>query len=179
MNVRSATSRFERFPPGQIGARTILPAKRANEREMSSRFFPVVSRVSRAILVLLCLPGFAGVPFVGAPEPAKPTKESPLTAEEQLATFTVPPGFKVELVAAEPDGGNQLDLEPGRDGEGGELFLSGQGGFFGRLRRLGRTDKWHSRKTGETQQNQNCPRNTRNDGKEPTAHFAFIRAFGG
>ena len=83
----------------------ILPAKHANEREMSSEIFRAVSRVSRAILLLLNLSVFAGVPFVGAPEPAKPPKESPLTAEEELATFTLPPGFEVELVAAEPDGG--------------------------------------------------------------------------
>jgi putative heme-binding domain-containing protein len=48
--------------------------------------------------------------FIGAPEPAKPSKESPLTAEEQLTAFTVPPGFKVELVAAEPDGGKFITV---------------------------------------------------------------------
>src|SRR3989441_3782532 len=83
----------------------ILPAKHAKARVMSNAIFRVVWRVWRATLLLFCLHLFAGVPFVGAPEPAKPPKESPLTAEEQLATFTVPPGFKVELVAAEPDGG--------------------------------------------------------------------------
>src|SRR5688572_32081182 len=72
---------------------------------MSNAIFRVVWRVWRATLLLFCLPVFAGAPFVGAPEPAKPSKEPPLSAEEQLATFTVPPGFKVELVAAEPDGG--------------------------------------------------------------------------
>src|SRR6266568_9273166 len=83
------------------------PTKRANEREMSSQYF---RRVSWAILVLWSLAAFAGVQFVSAPEPAKPPKESPLTAEEQLATFTVPPGFKVELVAAEPDGGKFVTI---------------------------------------------------------------------
>src|SRR5213595_1097740 len=83
----------------------ILPANHAKEREMSNAIFRVVWRVWRATLLLFCLPVFAGVPFVGAPEPAKPPKESPLTAEEELATFTLPPGFEVELVAAEPDGG--------------------------------------------------------------------------
>ena len=41
----------------------------------------------------------------GAAEPKLPAKASPLSPEEQQATFSVPPGFKVELVAAEPDGG--------------------------------------------------------------------------
>ena len=84
-------------------------AKHANQREMkvemSSEFFRVVSRVCPAVAFLFSLQVCADVPFVGAPEPAKPPKDSPLTAEEQLATFTVSPGFKVELVAAEPDGG--------------------------------------------------------------------------
>src|SRR5438105_2480632 len=61
--------------------------------------------ISRPILLLLSLHIFAGVPFVGPPEPAKPPKASPLSAEEELASFTVPPAFAVELVAAEPDGG--------------------------------------------------------------------------
>src|SRR5439155_16118008 len=63
------------------------------------------SLVSLAILLLSILQVLAGPPFVGAPEPAKPPKDSPLTAEEELAAFTVPPGFQIELVAAEPDGG--------------------------------------------------------------------------
>ncbi len=41
----------------------------------------------------------------GAAEPKAPAKASPISPEEQQATFSVPPGFKVELVAAEPDGG--------------------------------------------------------------------------
>jgi putative membrane-bound dehydrogenase-like protein len=41
----------------------------------------------------------------GAAEPKVPAKASPLSPEDQQATFSVPPGFKVELVAAEPDGG--------------------------------------------------------------------------
>ncbi|PYK62531.1 MAG: hypothetical protein DME21_06010, partial [Verrucomicrobia bacterium] len=43
--------------------------------------------------------------FIGATPPPQPPKASPLTPEAELATFSVPPGFKVELVAAEPDGG--------------------------------------------------------------------------
>ncbi|MDB6175408.1 MAG: hypothetical protein JWL59_4719 [Chthoniobacteraceae bacterium] len=46
----------------------------------------------------------AGKKFVGAAEPAKEAKVSPLTAEEQKPTFTVPPGFEIELVAAEEPG---------------------------------------------------------------------------
>ena len=39
--------------------------------------------------------------FIGAPEPTKPTKASPLTPEEERASFTLPPGFEIELVASE------------------------------------------------------------------------------
>ncbi len=46
----------------------------------------------------------------GAAEPKAPAKASPLSPEEQQATFSVPPGFKVELVAAEPDGGKFVAL---------------------------------------------------------------------
>lgn len=42
--------------------------------------------------------------FEGAPEPKKTSKSSPLTPEEQHATFTLPPGFEIELVAAETEG---------------------------------------------------------------------------
>lgn len=42
--------------------------------------------------------------FVGAPEPAKPPKDSPLTPDEQQRCFSLPPGFEIELVAAEDEG---------------------------------------------------------------------------
>ena len=42
--------------------------------------------------------------FVGAPEPAKVTNAQPLSAEQERAAFTLPPGFEIELVAAESDG---------------------------------------------------------------------------
>jgi putative membrane-bound dehydrogenase-like protein len=42
--------------------------------------------------------------FIGAPEPGKNAKESPLMPREQKATFTLPPGFEIELVAAESEG---------------------------------------------------------------------------
>src|SRR5688572_24548835 len=41
--------------------------------------------------------------FQGAPNPPAAPKSSPLTAEEQKATFTLPPGFAIELVASEPE----------------------------------------------------------------------------
>ncbi|HEX2746460.1 MAG TPA: PVC-type heme-binding CxxCH protein, partial [Verrucomicrobiales bacterium] len=39
----------------------------------------------------------------GAPEPKKAAKPSPVPAEEEKASFTVPPGFEIELVAAEDE----------------------------------------------------------------------------
>ncbi|HUL51518.1 MAG TPA: PVC-type heme-binding CxxCH protein, partial [Candidatus Nitrosotalea sp.] len=39
-----------------------------------------------------------------------PPHGSPLSPEEELGTFSVPPGFKVELVAAEPDGGKYVAI---------------------------------------------------------------------
>ncbi len=48
--------------------------------------------------------GFSqSVEFKGAPPADKPPKESPLTAEEQQLTFTLPTGFEIQLVAADPD----------------------------------------------------------------------------
>ena len=41
----------------------------------------------------------------GAALPPPLPHPSPLTPEEEQASFTLPPGFKAELVAAEPDGG--------------------------------------------------------------------------
>jgi putative membrane-bound dehydrogenase-like protein len=45
-----------------------------------------------------------GKKFIGAPEPGKGAKASPLTPEEERASFTLPPGFEIELVAAESEG---------------------------------------------------------------------------
>ncbi len=45
-----------------------------------------------------------GAKFVPPAEPAKAAKASPLTAEEELASFTLPPGFEIELVAKEEPG---------------------------------------------------------------------------
>ncbi len=38
---------------------------------------------------------------IGAPEPPKAAKASPLSPEEEKAAFTLPPGFEIELVASE------------------------------------------------------------------------------
>ena len=46
----------------------------------------------------------AALSFIGASEPDKPEKPSPLTAEEEKATFTLAPGFEIELVAQESEG---------------------------------------------------------------------------
>ena len=58
------------------------------------------------LTALLCTPlaASAAEGFVPAPAPAKGTKPSPLTGEEEHATFTVPPGFEIELVAQEEEG---------------------------------------------------------------------------
>jgi len=42
--------------------------------------------------------------FVGAPEPAKSNSFEPLEPHQERATFTLPPGFEIELVAAESEG---------------------------------------------------------------------------
>ena len=42
--------------------------------------------------------------FIGASEPAKAPKASPLSPEEQQRAFTLPPGFEIELVASEEQG---------------------------------------------------------------------------
>src|SRR5262245_32559715 len=46
----------------------------------------------------------SAVNFIGAPEPGKAAKSSPLTPEEEHASFTLPPGFEIELVTAESEG---------------------------------------------------------------------------
>lgn len=46
----------------------------------------------------------------GAGTPPAPPHASPLDPDEQARTFSVPPGFTVELVAAEPDGGKFVPI---------------------------------------------------------------------
>jgi putative membrane-bound dehydrogenase-like protein len=43
----------------------------------------------------------AGNRFIGAPKPKDGAKASPLTPEEERASFSLPPGFEIELVASE------------------------------------------------------------------------------
>jgi putative membrane-bound dehydrogenase-like protein len=57
-----------------------------------------------ALLSVVLAHSVAGAQFVGAPEPAKATNAQPLSAKEQRATFTLSPGFEIELVAEESDG---------------------------------------------------------------------------
>lgn len=45
-----------------------------------------------------------------APQPPPPPHASPLTPAEALKTFSVPPGFEVELVASEPDAGKPITV---------------------------------------------------------------------
>ena len=86
----------------------IPPAKHANASDLVAR---AVSRASRALLILFFAPALpADSTWVGARPPALPAKASPLTAEEEQKTFTLPPGFQIELVAAEPDGGKYVAL---------------------------------------------------------------------
>jgi len=63
----------------------------------------------RWVVWVICVIAVVGVPcnaaeFIGAPEPAKATKASPLTPDEQRTSFTLPPGFEIELVASESEG---------------------------------------------------------------------------
>jgi len=43
----------------------------------------------------------AGNRFIGAPKPKDGAKASPLTPEEERASFSLPPGFEMELIASE------------------------------------------------------------------------------
>src|SRR5439155_2564258 len=61
-----------------------------------------------AVRCLLSLLAFVAAacgqqPFEGAPPAGNAPKQSPLTAEEEQGAFTLPPGFEIELVAAEPE----------------------------------------------------------------------------
>src|SRR6266404_2551548 len=78
----------------------------AKEPEIRGAIFGVFSCVARAALFFLFIGRlFADSTFLGAATPLPSPKASPLTGEEEQTTFTLPPGFQIELVAAEPDGG--------------------------------------------------------------------------
>ena len=49
-------------------------------------------------------PSALGTRFIGTVEPAKASKPSPLSPEEQQRAFTLAPGFEIELVASEEQG---------------------------------------------------------------------------
>ncbi|RYD68221.1 MAG: hypothetical protein EOP84_30070, partial [Verrucomicrobiaceae bacterium] len=69
---------------------------------MTSRtFLPVILGL---VSISLVAPTNAQQLFVGAPSPGKATDVSPLSPEQQRASFTLPPGFEIELVAAEEPG---------------------------------------------------------------------------
>src|SRR5687768_1605928 len=55
------------------------------------------------LILLLCALASAAhgqnlLPVLGAPPPLEPGKASPLLPEEQRQTFSLPPGFEIELV---------------------------------------------------------------------------------
>ncbi len=58
----------------------------------------------RNITIEELAPPKPGEIFEGAPAPKKPAKASPLSPEEEKATFSLPPGFEIELIAAESEG---------------------------------------------------------------------------
>ena len=72
----------------------IPPAEHGKTRE--------TVRVVWLVFILFVTRLLAEPTFVGAPTPVKPPGESPRSAEEEQKTFTLPPGFQIELVAAEP-----------------------------------------------------------------------------
>jgi putative membrane-bound dehydrogenase-like protein len=66
-----------------------------------------ICRAIRFCFIVIALPTLAAQSpsnFIGAPEPKKSARTSPLLPEEERATFTLAPGFEIELVAAESDG---------------------------------------------------------------------------
>ena len=50
------------------------------------------------------------LPCPGAPEPPLPPGKSPLSPEEEKKTFSLPPGFEIELVACEPAAGKPITV---------------------------------------------------------------------
>ncbi|HYT60853.1 MAG TPA: hypothetical protein VEL06_11820, partial [Haliangiales bacterium] len=83
----------------------------ATNTKVSDVIFRAVTRASWAFAIFFFAPALpADSTWVGARPPEPPAKASPLTAEEEQKTFTLPPGFQIELVAAEPDGGKYVAL---------------------------------------------------------------------
>lgn len=63
--------------------------------------------VFRGLLCLICV----WPTIVSGQSPQLVAETEPLTAEEQLAKFHLPPGFKIELVAAEPECRKPMNLK--------------------------------------------------------------------
>src|SRR2546426_5521096 len=78
---------------------------RENCPQIKSRAKWAYSLACAALLFPILLPGAESPDkkFQGAPTPKKAAKASPLTPEEEQATFTLPPGFEIELVASESE----------------------------------------------------------------------------
>lgn len=55
-------------------------------------------------------PGPKNPPAAGAPPPPPPPGPSPLSPADQLKTFSLPPGFTIELVASEPAVGKPITV---------------------------------------------------------------------
>jgi len=63
-----------------------------------------VKRWPKLLGALLCAALLASLPLCAANSPPPAVKPSPLTPEEEKSTFTLPPGFEIELVASESEG---------------------------------------------------------------------------
>src|SRR6185503_2315741 len=87
--------------PDRIGS--IFAAIMDNDFAMSHPFVIGLLFLAIAGLPPDCFSAQITTEFRGAEAPVAAPKQSPLTGQEQLATFTLPPGFQIELVAAEPD----------------------------------------------------------------------------
>jgi len=68
-----------------------------------SRIMPSLRSLASAVLFSLAILSCLAVLADSGPKPTKPGPASPLSPREALACFKVAPGFRVELVAAEPD----------------------------------------------------------------------------
>jgi putative heme-binding domain-containing protein len=70
---------------------------------------PLADRLS--ILVLLIWAGGVSDRLAPAQEPKLVAETEPLTPQEQLSKFHLPPGFRIELIAAEPDVRKPMNLK--------------------------------------------------------------------
>ncbi|MDW8222750.1 MAG: hypothetical protein RMJ82_07355 [Gemmatales bacterium] len=70
---------------------------------MSRRSISAMAACGISVMMVCYFPEAGEDKFVGAATPPPPSKASPLTPEEERATFSLPPGFRIELVASEPE----------------------------------------------------------------------------